>query len=114
MRQTTELLQRVDQLLDSIGTASQRLDDTSRRIVLQIARAGTEGRTLRVSDIVAVTAYGTAPTVLSRLKKLVSMGIIRSAASRSDGRARELALTPRTQRKLKSIAAQIRSVARTG
>ena len=111
MRESTKLLQRIQKLLDSIADQEEPLDETSRRILLQLAEAKAAGRKLRVTDVVSVTDYGTAPTVLFRLKKLAEMGLIRSEASKSDRRARELSVTPRAQRKIKSIAAQIRELA---
>lgn len=110
MRESIQLLQRIQNLLDSIGDMDEPLDETSRRILLQLAEAKAEGRKLRVTDVVSVTSYGTAPTVLFRLKKLAAMGLIDSEPSKSDRRARELSVTPRTQRRLNSISAQIRSL----
>ena len=113
MGESTHLLQRIQRLLDSIGSPEERLDETSRRILLQLADARAEGRKLRVTDVISVSEYGTAPTVLSRLKKLTEMGLISSEASSTDGRARELSITPKTLKKLNYIAAQIRGFAST-
>ena len=85
MRESARLLQRIQILLDSINDQDEPLDETSRRILLQLAEAKAEGRKLRVTDVVSVTSYGTAPTVLFRLKKLAEMGLISSSPASQTG-----------------------------
>jgi DNA-binding MarR family transcriptional regulator len=63
--------------------------------------------------IIELPPAATFQQLLSRLKKLTEMGLISSDASSTDGRARELSITPKTLKKLNYIAAQIRGFAGT-
>ena len=74
------------------------LDLTSRSILSFIGEAEAENRTLHVSDVVRGRGFGTAPTVFSRLAELERTGWIKSTPDPSDGRAKQVQLTPMARR----------------
>ena len=108
MKASTELLVRINDSFNSIGSSDEPLDDLSRNIVLQVADAQVNSRHIRVSDIISHKNHVTAPTVYSRLKKLADRDLIRSTSDPKDRRAVLLSLTPKAQKELKRVARDIR------
>lgn len=108
MKASTELLLRINDFFNAIGSSVEPLDDLSRDILLQVADAQVNSRDIRVSDVTSHKSYVTAPTVYSRLKKLADMDLIRSTSDPKDKRAVLLSLTPKAQKKLKRVAQDIR------
>lgn len=109
MKASAKLLYRVNQILTRLGTNGESLDDTSRQILLQIAKNQEDGKTTTVSDVTRTNQYGTAPTVYTRLKKLLELDLIASSPNPADGRSNHLKLTNRSVRILKASADAIRS-----
>ena len=108
MKASTDLLSRVNQILTRLGTNGEPLDDTSRQILFQIAQNQGNGKTTTVSDVTRTNEYGTAPTVYTRLKKLLELDLIVSSPNPTDGRSNHLRLTNRSVRMLKASADAIR------
>ena len=108
MKASTDLLSRVNQILTRLGSSGERLDDTSRQILFQIAENQGNGKTTTVSDVTRTNEYGTAPTVYTRLKKLLELDLIVSSPNPADGRSNHLKLTNRSVRMLKASDDAIR------
>ena len=108
MKASTELLVRINDSFNSIGSSDEPLDDLSRNIVLQVADAQVNSRDIRASDIISHKSHVTAPTVYLRLKKLADMDLINSTSDPKDKRAILLSLTPKAQKELKRVAQDIR------
>ena len=108
MKPSTDLLVRIYDIFSAISPQDQPLDDLSRSIFLQVAKASANKQTIKVSDVVQSGIGATAPTVCGRLKQLIEMDLIRSSTHPHDGRAVLLTLTPKAQRKMKKMAQEIR------
>lgn len=109
MKSSANLLYRVQQIIGSMGEPGRPLDETSRKILLQIAHNQCNGKTTCVSDITREKDYGTAPTIYTRLKKLAEMDLVHSTRNPEDGRSNTLRLTPAAARLLKKQARAIRA-----
>lgn len=73
------------------------IDPTTREMLLAIASANLSARKIRVSDIKNEQTYGTLPTVLARLQKLVEAGWIERKTDPKDGRVVLLQITSKAK-----------------
>ena len=73
------------------------IDPTTREMLLTIASANMAHTKIRVSDISNKRIYGTLPTVLTRLQKLVEAGWIERKMDPKDGRVVLLHVTSKTK-----------------
>ena len=108
MKDDTKLLIRIQELFNAFGDQGNQLDESSRRMLFQVAEAYNAGKPLIVSDLAKNTDYGTAPTVYGRLKKLLDSGLIQNRQSPEDGRAIQLLPTPKAQKQLKELGLKVR------
>ena len=107
MKSSANIMYRIQKILSDIGVDGTILDETSRQIVLQVASNQYSGQATTVSDITRHTEYGTAPTVYTRLKKLVELGLITSETNPADGRSNLLKITKRSETLIKTGAKAI-------
>ena len=100
-------------LLRAIAAAEQQhgireLDFLSREILHKIAAANIKKQSVRVSSIGEGNGFGTMPTVLARLARLVDGGWIEKVDDPEDARAVLLEITPKTKsifRKISNVSA---------
>lgn len=108
MRDDTKLLVRIQELFNALGDHDNQIDEGSRRMLFEVAQAYNSGKPLIVSNLAKNSNYGTAPTVYSRLKKLLEAGLIKNRKSPDDGRAVQLLPTPKAQKQLKELGMKVR------
>lgn len=91
---------RVLKVIRSTAEASglRDIDPCSRSILDFVCESETEGRELRVSDIVARQDFGSPPTVYSRVKLLEDTGFLVRLPNANDRRSKSVHLTPRARR----------------
>jgi len=111
MKSSVDLMYRVQKILSDLGVEGKMLDDTSRQILLQVASNQYSGQVTTVSDITRHTEYGTAPTVYTRLKRLVELGLIKSESNPADGRSNLLKITKSSEKLIKAGAKAIQRAA---
>ena len=97
------------ELKEAIATAEQRhgiheLDFLSREILQKIAAANLKKQSVRVSSISEGNGFGTMPTLLARLTKLVDGGWIERVDDPEDARAVLLEITPKTKSIFRKIS----------
>ena len=80
------------------------IDPSTREVLQTIASANLADTKIRVSDIKNQEVYGTLPTVLSRLQKLIEAGWIEKKADKEDGRVVLLEITPKAKSLFKKIS----------
>lgn len=80
------------------------VDPSAREMLQTIASANLSNTKIRVSDIKNEQVYGTLPTVLTRLRKLVEAGWIEKMADTEDGRVVLLELTSKAKSVFKKIS----------
>ena len=107
MKSSANMMYRIQKILSDIGVEGTTLDETSRQILLQVASNQYSGKATTVSDITRHAQYGTAPTVYTRLKKLVELGLITSETNPADGRSNLLKITKRSEALIKTGAKAI-------
>lgn len=111
MKASFNLMYRIQKILTDFGGEGMALDETSRQILFQVANNQQTGQITTVSDITRQSHYGTAPTVYTRLKKLVELGFITSNPNPADGRSNILKLTKRSEKLIKAGEKAIRAEA---
>lgn len=97
------------QLKDAIAQAERRhgvhdIDPTSRELLQTIASANLSSTKIRVSDIKNEQVFGTLPTVLTRLQKLVEAGWIERKEDAEDGRVVLLQVTSKAKSIFRKIS----------
>lgn len=111
MKASFNLMYRIQKILTNFGGEEMALDETSRQILFQVANNQQTGQITTVSDITRQSHYGTAPTVYTRLKKLVELDLITSSQNPADGRSNMLQLTKRSERLIKAAENAVRAEA---
>jgi len=104
-----ELSMKYIQLKEAIAKAERahgvhELDPSTREILQTIAAANLAETKIRVSDIKNENVYGTLPTVLSRLQKLVNAGFIERREDADDRRVVLLQITSKAKTVFKKIS----------
>jgi DNA-binding MarR family transcriptional regulator len=97
------------ELKDTIAEAERKhgvhkIDPTSRELLQTIASANLSSTKIRVSDIKNEQVFGTLPTVLTRLQKLVEAGWIERKEDAEDGRVVLLQVTATAKSIFKKIS----------
>lgn len=97
------------QFKEAIATAEKvhglyEVDPSTREILQAIASANVSDKEIRVSDIKNQEVFGTLPTVLTRLQKLVEAGWIERKEDTEDGRVVLLQITPKAKSIFKKIS----------
>ncbi len=80
------------------------LDFVSREILHFIASANLLNKKVRVTDIHNENLFGSAPTIYSRLNRLVASGWIERKEDDNDGRTILLQITSRTRDRFKKMS----------
>jgi DNA-binding MarR family transcriptional regulator len=108
------LLTRLQRLLDAFGSTAEPLDPRSREILLHIASSEQQGEQLNMSDIRFNPQFGSPATAVGRVRVLLEKGWISASPHPEDGRVQLLAITPRAERQIVSMAAKIRQLLQEG
>ena len=114
MKSSLELLIRIERLLSNLGSTGEHLDEVSREMLLHISEAEIHQREVRVSTLCRDERFGSFPTAHRRLKRLIEMGLIQSAADPSDARVLVLSMTAKTKKNIRHAARQIRQTSARG
>lgn len=85
------------------------IDPNSREILQTIAAANVLDTKIRASDIRNANVFGTLPTVLTRLQKLVDEGWIDRKQDAEDGRVVLLEITAKCRTKFKKISLALKT-----
>lgn len=80
------------------------VDPSTREILQAIAHANLSDTKIRVSDLQKQNGYGTLPTVLTRLQKLVEAGWIERKEDTEDGRVALLQITAKAKSIFRKIS----------
>lgn len=93
----------------AIGAAEEKhgldgLDLSSREVLNLIAHANLHKQKIRVSDIKSSERFGTLPTILSKLNRLVQDGWIERYDDETDKRVVLLRVTPKARAVFKRIS----------
>lgn len=80
------------------------LDHISRDILHEITLAQLGKQPLCISDLARNSRHGTAPTIYTRIKKLVDAGWVERSENEDDKRSVILTITPKTQTVIKKIS----------
>ena len=110
MKTPTDFLIRVQRLLDGFGQTTEPLDPISRDILLHVSAKADAGERLRVSDIRFNSRFGSPATALGRLQRLIDNGWIATSPDPDDGRAQLLSLSGKSEREIKRLSKNIKSL----
>ena len=104
-----QLVFRLNRIIQAIEarTGLDDLDFASKAMLSFIADAEFDRKLLRISDVVKVPAFGTAPTVFSRLSQLEKSGWIRYSDDPNDKRVKLLGLTPASRRAYQKMSLEL-------
>lgn len=107
MKIATDLLVRIETLLNNLGGGNAPLDHVSRNILLHVANKQASGEQLQMSDIRFNEQFGSQATALKRLQKLINQGWLSTTRDPLDGRAQLVCITPKAARQIESVSEQI-------
>lgn len=107
MKVSTDLLLRIENLLNNLGGSAAPLDSLSRNILLHVANKQAGGERLQMSDIRFNEQFGSQATALKRLQKLIDQGWLSTSPDPNDGRAQLVSITPKAARQITSVSEQI-------
>ena len=104
------------ELISVISRAEARtplagLDGMQKRLIYLIADTTARGEIIRMSDIKALTAFGTAPTILSRLNGMVESRLVQRVPDPDDGRSHRITLTPKARRAIERVSRDVERAA---
>lgn len=85
------------------------LDHVDRAMLYFIVRKEGDGAAVKVTDLVGEDAFGTMPTVLVHVARLMEQGWVEKSISSSDGRMRILSSSPKARRFVKKASKAITS-----
>jgi DNA-binding MarR family transcriptional regulator len=80
------------------------IDPSTREILQTIASANLSNMKIRVTDVQSQKVFGTLPTVLTRLQKLVEAGLVERKEDTEDRRVVLLQITSRAKSIFKKIS----------
>ena len=112
----SQLVFRLNRIIQAIEarTGLDDLDFASKAMLNFIADAEFDRKVLRISDVVKVPAFGTAPTVFSKLSQLEKNGWIRYNDDPNDKRVRLLVLTPEARRAYQKMSLELSKLLKAG
>lgn len=84
------------------------IDPYSSSILSFVGESETEGRKLRVSDIVARREFGSPPTVYSRIQLLEEADLLVRLSDADDRRSKSVHLTPRARKIYQRMSANLK------
>ena len=110
MKASTELVVNVLDVLDNFGSPDESIDVVSRAIILEVAKANSNGHPARETDIVRSFDFCSHVTVHKRLTKLLEKDLIAATQNPEDRRVQLLHLSPVVQEKIRKLAREIRQL----
>lgn len=103
-------------LMSAISRAEARtpmagLDGLQKRLLYLIADMNARGEAICMSDLKALTGFGTAPTILSRLNGMVEDSLIQRVPDPDDRRSHHIMLTPKARRAIERVSRDVERAA---
>lgn len=99
------LVRVLEALADSEAMAGvDSLDHVDRAMLYFIFRKEGDGKGVKVTDLLAADVFGTMPTVLVHVARLMEQGWVEKSVSRRDGRLRVLSSSPKARRFVKKAS----------
>lgn len=83
------------------------LDELQKRVFYLIADETAQGKAVRMAQLRTHREFGTVPTLLARLNRMVDSGLIARVPDPNDGRSHHLTLTPKAKRAVERVSREV-------
>lgn len=83
------------------------LDELQKRVFYLIADETAQGKVMRMAQLRTHREFGTVPTLLARLNRMVDSGLIARVPDPNDGRSHHLTLTPKAKRAVERVSREV-------